>query len=139
MGMGSVEMASPSNYPDTYRYTKQHQWVRAPGDGTALIGLTWHAQQELGDIVYVELPKPGTVLEKDAVLGSVESVKAVSDIFAPVSGEVLEVNPVLAETPERINEDPHGEAWLLKIRLADAGQLASLLSAAEYQAYASEE
>lgn len=121
-------------YPDTLRYTKEHEWVLVDGD-TGTIGITDHAQQELGDIVYVDLPKPGTSIAQGAALGSVESVKAVSDIYAPVSGEVLEVNPVLADTPERLNEDPHGDGWLVKMKLKDPAQAANLMSAADYENY----
>ena len=102
---------------------------------TATIGITDHAQQELGDIVYVDLPKPGAKLEQGKSLGSVESVKAVSDVYAPVSGEVTEVNGALADAPEKLNEDPHGTAWLVKVRLSTAGEVSNLMSAAEYQAY----
>ena len=121
-------------YPKNFRYTKEHEWVRVEGDiGT--VGITDHAQHELGDIVYVDLPKPGTKVEQSKSLGSVESVKAVSDVYSPVSGEVVEINVSLAETPEKLNQDPHGEAWLVKIRLSAPDELQSLLSAADYQAY----
>jgi len=100
-----------------------------------VIGITNHAQQELGDIVYVDLPKPGTVVEQGKSLGSVESVKAVSDIYSPVSGEVVEANESLGQSPEKLNQDPHGAAWLVKIRLSVPDQLKGLLSAADYQAY----
>ena len=124
-------------YPDTYRYTKEHEWVHVEGDrGT--IGITFHAQKELGDIVFVDLPKLGATLVQGKTLGSVESVKAVSDIYAPVSGEVLEVNESLATTPEKLNEDPHGAAWLVKIRLTSPNETAQLLSAADYQKYVGE-
>jgi len=121
-------------YPEQLRYTKEHEWVGVEGD-VATIGITDHAQEELGDIVYVELPKPGTKLEKGKTLGSVESVKAVSDIYAPVSGEVVEVNETLAEAPEKINTDPHGEAWLVRIRLSAPGDVSDLMSAADYESY----
>ena len=121
-------------YPEAYRYTKEHEWVSMAGD-TATIGITFHAQEELGDIVYVDLPKPGTQLEKGKSFGSVESVKAVSDIYAPVSGEVLEANELLANAPEKLNEDPHGAAWLIKIRVADATEFNNLLAASDYQTY----
>jgi glycine cleavage system H protein len=121
-------------YPETLRYTKEHEWVRVEGD-TGTIGITDHAQQELGDIVYVDLPKPGTRVEQGKALGSVESVKAVSDIYAPVSGEVLESNPALADAPETLNQDPHGDGWLVKMKLSDAAELEGLMSAADYQAY----
>jgi glycine cleavage system H protein len=99
----------------------------------AVVGITDHAQQELGDIVFVDLPKLGVMLDKGKTLGSVESVKAVSDIYAPVSGEVIEVNDALAAAPEKLNSDPHGEAWLVKIRLAAPDEIKELLSAADYQ------
>ena len=121
-------------YPENLRYTKEHEWVRVEGD-TGTIGITDHAQQELGDIVYVDLPKVGTRLEQGKTAGSVESVKAVSDIYAPVTGEVTEINQALADAPEKLNADPHGEAWLMKIRLSAPAELAKLLSAAEYQTY----
>jgi len=122
------------NYPESYRYTKEHEWVSVAGD-TATIGITFHAQEELGDIVYVDLPKPGARLEKGKSLGSVESVKAVSDIYAPLSGEVLESNDALASAPEKLNEDPHGAAWLVKLKIADQAEMSNLLSASEYQTY----
>jgi|SRR5579862_9129442 len=121
-------------YPENLRYTKEHEWVLVEGD-TGTVGITFHAQNELGDIVYVDLPKPGTLLQQGKSMGSVESVKAVSDLFSPVSGEVLEINPVLAESPEKLNEDPHASAWLVKIKLSAADEVNSLLSAADYQAY----
>ena len=121
-------------YPENYRYTKEHEWVLAEGD-TGTIGITDHAQQELGDIVYVDLPKTGARLEKGKTFGSVESVKAVSDVYSPVSGEVLETNDILAEKPESLNSDPHGAAWLIKIRLSDPAEMQDLMSAANYQAY----
>ena len=121
-------------YPENFRYTKEHEWVLVEGD-TCTIGITDHAQQELGDIVYVDLPKPGTQLEQGKSLGSVESVKAVSDVYSPVSGEVLEINPTLASQPEALNTDPHGAAWLVKIRLSAPAEAAGLMSAADYEAY----
>jgi glycine cleavage system H protein len=121
-------------FPENFRYTKEHEWVLAEGD-TATIGITDHAQQELGDIVYVDLPKVGARLEQGVTLGSVESVKAVSDIYAPVSGEVTEVNATLADKPEALNRDPHGAAWLVKVKLSNPAEAEGLLSAADYQAY----
>lgn len=121
-------------YPENFRYTKEHEWVLVEED-TYTIGITDHAQQELGDIVYVDLPKPGTTLEQGKSLGSVESVKAVSDVYAPVSGEVTEINGILADAPEKLNEDPHGAAWLVKVRPSAPGELAGLMSAADYEAY----
>ena len=121
-------------YPENLKYTKDHEWVRVEG-GTGVIGITDHAQKELGDIVYVDLPKPGAHMEQGKTLGSVESVKAVSDIYAPVSGEVLEVNPLLSTAPEKLNEDPHGDAWLVKIKLSAPDEIKRLLSAEDYQNY----
>jgi glycine cleavage system H protein len=122
------------NYPEDYRYTKEHEWVHLAGD-TATVGITFHAQEELGDIVYVDLPKAGTKVEKGKSFGSVESVKAVSDIYVPVSGEVIEVNEGLASAPEKLNEDPHKAAWLIKIRVDGSADFNNLLSAADYQTY----
>lgn len=122
------------SYPEQFRYTKEHEWVRLEGD-TGIVGITDHAQKELGDIVYVDLPKPGDKVEQGKTMGSVESVKAVSDIFAPVSGEVTEVNTALHDAPEKLNADPHGEAWLVKIKLSAPEEVRALLTAAEYQAY----
>jgi glycine cleavage system H protein len=120
--------------PENLRYTKEHEWVLVEGNiGT--IGITFHAQKELGDIVYVDLPKPGVILQQGKTIGSVESVKAVSDIFTPVSGEVAEVNGALAESPEILNKDPYGSGWLVKIKLSEPGEAGKLLTAAEYQAY----
>jgi len=122
------------SYPENFRYTKEHEWIQVEG-GIGTVGITDHAQKELGDIVYVDLPKPGTAVEAGKPLGSVESVKAVSDIYSPVSGEVVEVNELLATAPEKLNEDPHGAAWLVRIRLSNPAELDGLLSAADYQAY----
>jgi glycine cleavage system H protein len=121
-------------YPENFRYTKEHEWVMVDGD-TATIGITDHAQSELGDIVYVDLPKAGTMAEKGKTLGSVESVKAVSDVYAPVSGEVIEVNQELAGGPELLNQDPHGAAWLVKIRLSTPDEIEQLMTAGEYREY----
>ena len=114
-------------YPDHFRYTKEHEWV-AVQDGIGTIGITDHAQSELGDIVYIDLPKVGSSAEKGKAIGSVESVKAVSDIYSPVSGEVVEINSLLSEKPESLNEDPHGKAWLVKVRLASPAELQNLMS-----------
>ena len=124
-------------YPDNYKYTKEHEWILVEGD-TGTIGITDHAQHELGDIVYVDLPKAGAAVEMGKALGSVESVKAVSDIYSPVNGEVLESNAELAAAPELLNTDPHGAAWLVKVTLANLAEVAGLMSAAEYQAYLGE-
>ena len=116
------------------KYTREHEWIRVEGD-TGTIGITHHAQKELGDIVYVDLPKPGARLQQGKTIGSVESVKAVSDIYTPVSGEVVQVNGALAESPEILNRDPYGSGWLVKIKLSEPGEAAKLLTAAEYQAF----
>jgi glycine cleavage system H protein len=121
-------------YPEELRYTKEHEWVKLEG-GFGTIGITDHAQKELGDIVYVDLPKVGAHVEQGKTLGSVESVKAVSDIYSPVTGEVVEVNESLAEAPEKVNEDPHGDAWLVKIRLSDPDQVRALMPAGDYESY----
>jgi len=121
-------------YPENFRYTKEHEWVLADGD-SATIGITNHAQEELGDIVYVDLPKVGTRLEQSKSLGSVESVKAVSEVYSPVSGEVTEANGLLADSPEKLNEDPHGNAWLVKVKLSTPDEVKSLMTASEYQTY----
>lgn len=121
-------------YPEQYRYTKEHEWIDVQGD-TGTMGITHHAQNELGDIVYVDLPKIGAVIEQGKSLGSVESVKAVSDIYSPVTGEVLEINEALSTAPEKLNLDPHGEAWLVKVKLTKPEELSDLMSAADYQSY----
>jgi glycine cleavage system H protein len=122
------------SYPDNLKYTKEHEWVLAEaGEGT--IGITDHAQHELGDIVYVDLPKAGDTLEKGHSLGSVESVKAVSDIYAPVSGDVVAVNGLLSQHPEKLNEDPHGAAWLVRVKLTEPTELNELMTAADYERY----
>ena len=121
-------------YPADYRYTKQHEWVKVEGP-TGIVGITHYAQQELGDVVFVDMPKPGTKVKLGASFGTVESVKAVSEIFSPVSGEVLETNSLLSDAPEKINADPHVSAWLIKIKLDDPKEAAGLMDAAAYQAY----
>lgn len=124
-------------YPENYSYTKEHEWVSVTGD-TGTIGITDHAQKELGDIVYVDLPKVGLALTAHATFGSVESVKAVSDIYSPISGEVLEVNTLLATKPEKLNEDPHGEAWLVKVKLTAPDEVKGLMTLADYLKYIGE-
>ena len=124
--------------PSDLHYTKEHEWVRVEGD-VATVGITQHAADQLGDIVFVELPEPGKRLEQFATFGVVESVKAVSDLFAPVAGEVLEGNAGLATTPEVVNSDPYGAGWMLRIRLSDPGQLEQLLDAAAYEALTAED
>ncbi len=126
------------SYPETYKYTKEHEWVHVEGE-SATVGITDHAQHELGDIVFVDLPKAGSKVAKGETFGSVESVKAVSDIYSPVSGEVLSTNDLLSKSPEKLNEDPHGEAWLIKVKLSAPTDASGLMSAAEYQEYIGKE
>jgi glycine cleavage system H protein len=124
-------------YPSDYRYTKEHEWVRLQGD-IATVGITDYAQHELGDVVYAELPKIGTKLTAGKSFGTVESVKAVSDIFAPVSGEVVEINSALGDAPETVNKDPHGQGWLIKVKVAAPFELSGTMDAQAYQAYVAE-
>jgi glycine cleavage system H protein len=119
--------------PAELRYTKSHEWVRVEGD-VATVGITDHAQSELGDVVFVELPSPGRAVGLDESFGSVESVKTVSDLYAPVAGEVLEVNPKLGAQSELVNTDPYGDGWMVKIKLADASHVESLMDATTYDA-----
>jgi glycine cleavage system H protein len=122
-------------YPETYRYTKEHEWIDA---AAGKVGITDYAQDTLGDIVFVDLPKIGAKVEKGKVFGSVESVKAVSDLYSPVTGTVIEVNQELATAPEKINSDAHG-AWILKVELADPSEVELLLNAADYEKFVKEE
>lgn len=129
-----------SNIPADLKYTKSHEWLKLNADGTALIGITDHAQDQLGDMVYVEVPDAGRGLKANEGCAVVESVKAASDVYAPVAGEVLEGNAALADSPEAVNQDPYGAGWLLKMKLADTGAVAGLMDAAAYEAFlASEE
>jgi glycine cleavage system H protein len=123
--------------PDDLLYTKEHEWLRLSGT-TGTVGITHHAQKELGDVVYVELPKVGDKLQSGETFGNVESVKAVSELFVPVSGEVVEVNEALGDAPETINADPYGNGWMIRIRLSDASQTADLMVAKEYDQYVAE-
>ena len=124
-------------YPTNYRYTKDHEWIKVEGS-TGTIGITDYAQHELGDVVFVELPKLGTKLEAGQSFGTVESVKAVSEIYAPVTGEVLEINAALANSPEQINTDPYNAAWMVKVKLANPAEADALMDAATYEAYIAE-
>jgi glycine cleavage system H protein len=124
-------------YPSDYRYTKEHEWIKVSGD-TATIGITDYAQHELGDVVYVELPAAGTKIIAGQLFGTIESVKAVSEIYAPVSGEVIEANFALSNAPEAVNSDPHGAAWLIKIKLAAPAEVSGLMDAAAYQTFISD-
>jgi glycine cleavage system H protein len=119
--------------PEDRRYTKEHEWVKL-ADGEAVIGVTDYAQEQMGDVVFVELPDIGTKVEASAVLGTIESVKAVSDLYSPVSGEVIEINGDVVDKPEMLNKDPFGAAWLVKIKPNDAGEVESLLSPEQYDA-----
>jgi glycine cleavage system H protein len=125
------------SYPTDFKYTQEHEWIKAEGD-RATIGITNHAQDSLGDIVFVELPKVGAAIAQGKVFGSVESVKAVSDLYAPASGTVTEVNGELATAPEKINQDAHS-AWMIKLTLAHPNELDSLLSAADYERFVAAE
>jgi len=121
-----------ANVPDNLHYSKDHEWVSVEGD-VAVIGITEHAQEQLGDVVYVELPKTGESFAAHESFGSVESVKAVSEIFTPISGEVAEVNESLNDEPEKVNKDPYGEGWMIKMKMSAPGEVDSLLTAAEYE------
>jgi glycine cleavage system H protein len=121
-----------SNIPTDLRYAKSHEWLKVTADGTALVGITDYAQSSLGDITFVQLPKVGAVLKAGETFGVVESVKAASDIYAPVAGTVLEVNKALDANPEKLNQAPYGEAWIMKLKLANVGDSTGLLSAEEY-------
>jgi glycine cleavage system H protein len=129
----------PANesYPDDLRYHPEHDWARVDGD-EAVLGITWYAQDSLGELVLYEAPEVGATLAKDASYAEVESVKAVSDVVAPLSGEVLEVNQKAVDEPEAVNEDPYGEGWLVRIRLADPSETDQLMDAAAYQAHIAE-
>jgi glycine cleavage system H protein len=125
-------------FPDDLKYTKDHEWVRLDG-GRGRIGITHYAQKQLGDVVYLELPEVGRTIEEHETFGTVESVKAVSELFAPVAGEVVEVNSALQQAPEKINTDPYGEAWMVVVKLADPAAAGALMDAATYKAYVESE
>ena len=125
-------MAAEESYPEHLKYHPEHDWALVEGD-TATLGITWYAQDALGEIVHYEAPEEGSSVEKDESYGEIESVKAVSDLIAPLSGEVVEVNKTVTETPETINEDPYGEGWLIRIRLADPAEVESLLDVGAYK------
>ena len=120
-------------FPDNLKYTKDHEWIRVEGD-EAYVGITAFAAGELGDIVFVDVDTEGESLDKDEVFGSVEAVKTVSDLFLPVSGEVLEFNEALEDAPESVNDDPYGDGWMVKIKITDASELEGLMDAAAYEA-----
>jgi glycine cleavage system H protein len=121
-----------ASYPEDLRYHPEHDWARVEGD-TATMGITWYAQEELGEVVFFDPPAVGATTKKDESYAEVESVKAVSDVIAPLSGEVIEINEALADKPETINEDPYGEGWMVKVRLSDPSEADGLLDAASYQ------
>jgi glycine cleavage system H protein len=121
-----------SNIPDDLHYSKDHEWVRVDGN-VAIVGITDYAQNSLGDVVYVELPKAGDEFAANESFGSVESVKAVSEMFLPVSGEIVGTNETLADAPEQVNTDPYGEGWMIRVQLSNAGEVDSMLTAAEYE------
>ena len=125
-------------YPADYLYSKDHEWIRVEGD-VAVLGITHFAQDELGEVVFVELPEVGDSFEIDTELGTIESVKAVAEVFTPLTGEVVEVNDELVDDPASVNDDPHGKGWLLKIQLSDKSQLEGLMSAEAYEAFSAGE
>jgi glycine cleavage system H protein len=122
-------------YPDDRRYSKEHEWVLIESDGRALVGITEYAQEQLGDVVFVELPEPGTRLDQFGKMGEIESVKAVSDIYTPLAGEVAEINQTIVDKPELVNTDPHGNGWLARLASVDSNQLDTLLTAGAYESY----
>ena len=131
-------MAAAESYPDDLRYHREHDWARIEGD-EATLGITWFAVDSLGELVHFEPPEDGATVAKDTAYGEVESVKAVSDVIAPLSGEVLEVNQKVVDEPETVNADPYGSGWLVRIRLADAGEVDALLSADDYRQFIAEQ
>jgi glycine cleavage system H protein len=122
-----------ASYPDDLLYHDQHDWARLEGDDHAVFGITWYAQDSLGEVVFCDPPETGATIDKDSSYAEVESVKAVSDVIAPMSGEIVEVNDALADAPERINEDPYGEGWLVKVKLTAPAEAEALLGAEEYR------
>jgi len=122
-----------ANYPDELLYHDQHDWARLDGDEHAVFGITWYAQDSLGEVVFYDPPEVGATVDKDSSYAEVESVKAVSDVIAPMSGEIVEINDELADSPERINEDPYGAGWLVRVRLTAPGEAEGLLDAGEYR------
>jgi len=131
-------MAAPESYPDDLKYHRDHDWARVDGDD-AVLGITWFAQDSLGELVHFEAPETGATIGKDSAYGEVESVKAVSDVIAPLSGEILEVNQGVVDAPETVNEDPYGDGWLIRIRMSDPSELDALMDAAAYRAHVAEQ
>ena len=126
------------SYPDDLKYSKSHEWVKVDGD-VATIGITDYAQKELGEVVFVDLPEVGQVFDTEEEFGTIESVKAVSELYTPIAGEILEHNATLKDEPSAVNEDPHGDGWLLKMKVASNSDLDALMSASEYESYLKEE
>ena len=131
-------MAAAESYPEDLKYHREHDWARVSGD-EAVLGITWFAQDSLGELVHFEAPEAGATVQKDATYGEVESVKAVSDVISPLSGEILEVNQKAVDEPEIVNEDPYGDGWLVRIRMSAPSELDSLLDAAAYRAHVAEQ
>ena len=130
MALSALDM---NNIPENLKYTKDHEWIRHESDGTCLIGITDHAQDSLGDVTFVEIPAIGESFEEGATFGVVESVKAASDLYFPLSGEITEVNEILVDSPEKVNEDPYGDGWMVRIRPADSSESGGLLSPDQYK------
>ena len=130
MALSALDM---SNIPENLKYTKDHEWIRHESEGTFLVGITDHAQDSLGDVTFVELPAIGDSFEEGATFGVVESVKAASDLYFPLSGEIAEVNDILVDSPEKVNEDPYGDGWMVRIRPADSSESGGLLSPEQYK------
>jgi glycine cleavage system H protein len=131
-------VAAPESYPHELKYHREHDWARVE-NGEAVLGITWFAQDRLGELVHFEPPEEGGMVAKDASYGEVESVKAVSDVVAPVSGEVLEVNQAVVEAPETVNDDPYGKGWLIRVRLTEPNDLEGLMDAGEYQRFVADQ
>jgi glycine cleavage system H protein len=131
-------MAAEETYPDDLKYHREHDWARI-SDGEATLGVTWYAQDALGELVHYEAPEQGSTVSRDSSYGEVESVKAVSDLIAPLSGEVLEVNAKVVDEPETVNDDPYGEGWLIRIRLSDPSEADDLLDAGAYRDFLAEQ
>ena len=130
MALSALDM---NNIPENLKYTKDHEWIRHESDGTCLVGITDHAQDSLGDVTFVELPAIGESFEEGATFGVVESVKAASDLYFPLSGEISEVNEILVDSPEKVNEDPYGDGWMVRIRPTDSSETEGLLSPDQYK------
>src|SRR4051794_2453558 len=132
--MSLTRRVTESMYPTDYLYSREHEWIRVDGD-VATVGITEFAQEELGEVVFVELPEVGQVFNTDEEIGTIESVKAVAEVYTPVAGEIIEANEAVVDDPELINEDPHGEGWLLKIRFSSAADLKALMNAEQYEEF----